>query len=663
MMKSRITRSLLVISSIGLFFGASIYPSFGSTTSSSVTITHRNIDINDAACVVYAKLNELHKSDVSIASSLTKDRDDGTPLYHVFLLEPNGYIVISGSYDLPPVIAYSFTSTYPTLPQINPLSEMLTNDLSLRLQTIPYLPETMVQQRHTQWDNYLQGQPQRFDQFEQWPPEGSTPTGGWVLTEWTQDPPYNNLCPLDLANGGDRSYAGCPAVAMAQIMNYHNTTNDVAFNDGDDYYHNYLGNQYWIDNDHVLYDFPSFPTLNNYLTSLQNHYENHQPPTNTEKAAITFACGVAANQVYSASGSGTFGVNQAYQAYQRFNCTTTSLLQDDDPNLYGRMAHDMMDALPDHLAVVDPGWQIGHNLVIDGYNTDNYYHLNFGWGGTYDGWYLIPEEIPYGLTVIEGVIVDILQVDTGVPDLSATGSLSWVDITPGNTATGSFILSNGGDAGSDLAWKVVEWPSWGTWTFAPSYGHRLTPEDGAVTVNVSVIAPNQQNQEYTGEIKIVNIDDSTDYSVIPVSLHTNQGIKADLSCNGSLTWTDVRPGARMNGSFTVRNVGSALSNLSWEVSSWPAWSTWTFTPQQGDHLTPEDGSITINVSVDAPNKKRTEYTGLIRIVNKENTSDNETISVSLTTPYKPDYRLFDLLRFFMDRFPRAFPLLRYLFGL
>ena len=67
----------------------------------------------------------------------------------------------------------------------------------------------------------------------------------------------------------------------------------------------------------------------------------------------------------------------------------------------------MMDARPAHLAIVDPGWTMGHNVVVDGYNTDNYYHLNFGWGGSYNGWYLLPDEIPYGLTVIEGLIVDI----------------------------------------------------------------------------------------------------------------------------------------------------------------------------------------------------------------------------------------------------------------
>ena len=36
-----------------------------------------------------------------------------------------------------------------------------------------------------------------------------------------------------------------------------------------------------------------------------------------------------------------------------------------------------------------------------------YYHLNFGWGGSYNGWYLLPDDMPYGLTILKAVIVDI----------------------------------------------------------------------------------------------------------------------------------------------------------------------------------------------------------------------------------------------------------------
>ena len=444
---------------------------------------------------------------------------------------------------------------------------------------------------------------------------------------------------------------------MAQILNYHNTTNYVAFDDSDDYHHNYGGNNYWIDNNYVTYGFPSFPQLNTYLDTLQSHYENQIPPTNNDKAAITFACGVAATQVYGASGSGTFGVGQAYDAYQRFNCTTISLLDETDPDLYQRLSNNMKDALPAHLAIVNEEWTSGHNVVVDGYNTDNYYHLNFGWGGSYNGWYLIPDEIPYGLTVIEGVIVDIM----GGTDLTCNGTLEWTNVTPNEIVTSSFTVSNIGDAGSNLDWDVSEWPTWGTWTFTPSIGHNLKPEDGPVTINVNVVVPNEEHHLFTGQVNLVNIENSSDYETIPVSLETVYKIHEKLSCNGSLTWVDVKPRATITGSFTVENIGAALTNLSWEITDSPDWGTWTFTPADGNNLTPEEGPVTINVSVIAPEKRNTEFTGQITIVNSKNSSDYDTIPVSLGTPYRPVHSiLFEILQALMERFPHAFPMLRLL---
>jgi hypothetical protein len=107
-----------------------------------------------------------------------------------------------------------------------------------------------------------------------------------------------------------------------------------------------------------------------------------------------------------------------------------------------------------------------------------------------------------------------------VPNLECVGSLSWTDVLPGNTVTDEFVLANVGDAGSEMSWEIESNPTWGTWTFIPSSGTDLTPEMGSLTIYVEVIAPDQQNQEFTGEIKVVNSDDSDDYDIIPVTLNT-----------------------------------------------------------------------------------------------------------------------------------------------
>jgi len=352
------------------------------------------------------------------------DTKPAAPLAYLFRATPRGWVVVAADDQLPPVVAYALEeAATDDLAPGPPLRRLLAADLDARLRAMAQVEAEVRAERARQWSALRSGIPSHAgrERFQQWPPAGSTPTGGWLLSNWTQNAPYNALCPLDLAHGGTRSLAGCPAVAMAMILNYHATVQATSLGSGDRYWHAYAGNNYWIPDAATTYGFPDFPTLNGYLATLTAHWGSGTPLTNTDKAALTFACGVAATQVFSASGSGTFGVDQAYEAYQRFAFAGSRLAFDSDPELYSDLALGMQQALPAHLAVVDPGWTMGHNVVIDGWNTDNYFHLNFGWGGAYNGWYLLPSEIPYGLTVIEGVVLDIVPSSTGIADPSNAG--------------------------------------------------------------------------------------------------------------------------------------------------------------------------------------------------------------------------------------------------
>ena len=106
------------------------------------------------------------------------------------------------------------------------------------------------------------------------------------------------------------------------------------------------------------------------------------------------------------------------------------------------------------------------------------------------------------------------------PDLESEGSLSWSELDPGEEASDSFIIYNDGDSNSNLDWEITDWPEWGEWTFSQLSGYNLKPEDGDFTIDVSVVAPNEQEQVYSGEIRIENKDDSNDYEIINVILST-----------------------------------------------------------------------------------------------------------------------------------------------
>jgi hypothetical protein len=472
------------------------------------------IGLEDAQKVAETKISLTKLSDYFISEIIEINSVCGSPIIYVFYLNPQGYIVVPANKKLPPIIAYSFENEFGAISEDNILLKLLKADISSRIDNIDLISKDIIKNRNEHWQKYL-NHVKTNQQIV------VLTTGPLLNTHWSQNAPYNNFCPIDLGSG-HRSVAGCPAVAMAQILNYHRTTRKVQFSDDDDYYHNYAGNSYTIDDDYAEYDFVSFPELNTYLDTLQYHYDNEIPLTDDDKAAINFACGVAAEQVYNPSGSGTFGVDQAFQAYQRFYFEEIELLWE-GPTVYDRLQANILDGFPAHIAVVDEGWNKGHNMVVDGYKTEGSYHINFGWGGSYDGWYMLPEELPFELTVLEGLIIDIYPTSQN-GDLKGNGFLDWSDILSGSTVTGNFTIQNNGDPGSSIDWEVVTWPDWGAWTITPDSGEDFKPEDGEITIDVSVITPNEKNGEFAGYIKVVNIENSSDYCLIHISLTTQRSL-------------------------------------------------------------------------------------------------------------------------------------------
>jgi hypothetical protein len=108
----------------------------------------------------------------------------------------------------------------------------------------------------------------------------------------------------------------------------------------------------------------------------------------------------------------------------------------------------------------------------------------------------------------------------------------------------------------------------------------------------------------------------------------------DLSCRGSIVWkkitTNTEPLATKTGTFDVGNVGDLGSLLNWQVTAWPSWGTWTFSPSSGTGLAA--GSwITVNVTCVPPNQPNTQFTGNITVKNTNDATDFCLVSVSLKT--------------------------------
>ena len=78
--------------------------------------------------------------------------------------------------------------------------------------------------------------------------------------------------------------------------------------------------------------------------------------------------------------------------------------------MYATLISNLREGYPAHLAVEDPSGTYGHNVVVDGYRReDGKFHINFGYGGSLDNWYDIPDpNFYYGMTKVEGIILNII---------------------------------------------------------------------------------------------------------------------------------------------------------------------------------------------------------------------------------------------------------------
>ncbi|RKX69157.1 hypothetical protein DRP43_04715, partial [candidate division TA06 bacterium] len=402
----------------------------GITLLISIILYSEPITIEDAHQVAdtYLKLkHEESKYSISMTFAI-KGNDD--ILSYIFDLKPIGFIAISSDNNITPIIAYSFRNNL-VRDEENLLYYMLKKDMEFRLEAMDLFPSEKIQHNNTLWQEYISEEILETGNrdFQQWPEPGSTSTSGWIETTWNQSYPYNMFCPLD--NSGQRSIVGCTATAMAQIVNFHEYIGNASFSDTDDY--TTWSQGIHIDDDHEERDFPSFPELNVYLDTLRYHYENSMVLTNEDKATLSFACGVSVEMDYSSSGSGAWPVPEAF--INKFGFDSAHWMNYDEWGFYDSLCTDMMNARPAELCIYTSGWNNGHAIVSDGYNTDDFYHLNFGWGATQPNliitaWYSLPQGMPAGYCI---VYCAVLNIEGGDRPLTVSGIVYTDEVNPTGT--------------------------------------------------------------------------------------------------------------------------------------------------------------------------------------------------------------------------------------
>ena len=225
--------------------------------------------------------------------------------------------------------------------------------------------------------------------------------------KWGQDAPYNLMCPT-LSNG-NKAAAGCVATAMAQIMYYWRWPEVGVGSNSYEWEYNNTKTVLSADFSKSTYQWDLMqPTYNK-----ESSVESQQAV-----AKLLSDVGISVNMSYNtSSGASSVLARKAlinYFKYQAKMNYRTNYLSDEWEQL---LKKELDEGRPIYYSGHD-SYHSGHAFVCDGYNKDGYFHFNWGWTGTCDGYFLLTSLSPTqveeeGYTINQTIITNV-SPDEGV---------------------------------------------------------------------------------------------------------------------------------------------------------------------------------------------------------------------------------------------------------
>lgn len=205
-----------------------------------------------------------------------------------------------------------------------------------------------------------------------------------VKTIWNQSAPFNNDCPMD---NNKRSVTGCMATAMAQVLNF--------------WQHPAVGTgtataTTKTDKKSYVFDFSAHPfDWENMLDSYNGIYNDTQAAA---VANLMYGCGAATAMDYSSDESSATAIAAWAGLIDNlgYDKSLVFLHRDFyDLPTWNTMVYDELSA-GRPLIYTGQGPAGGHAFVCDGYDgsAGEFFHINWGWGGQSDGYFLLTNLSP-----------------------------------------------------------------------------------------------------------------------------------------------------------------------------------------------------------------------------------------------------------------------------
>ena len=246
--------------------------------------------------------------------------------------------------------------------------------------------------------------------------------GPLLTTQWDQDEPYNLLCPGTGKWGTNSSKAatGCVATAMAQVMNYwkwpEKGTGSHTYQPADPNNSSSQSTRYG----ELTADFGA--TTYDWGNMKKKHHTYDSQAQKKAISTLMYHCGVALEMMYGSyddGGSGAYTVNYGEWETSAMPCAQNALYNffgykksigymRDGYSFYGityysKWTDDAWTAMIKEeldkkrpIMYAGASSEGGHSFVCDGYDSNDYFHFNWGWSGDCDGYFLLSKLNPGG---------------------------------------------------------------------------------------------------------------------------------------------------------------------------------------------------------------------------------------------------------------------------
>lgn len=325
--------------------------------------------------VYTSKSKDISNSNKSSVSEIS--------LFYVFNAgDENGFVIVSGDDNAIPVLGYSTKGSFDSSNLPINFRKWLDNYKN----QINYIVSNNIkasEETKQKWAKLESGQLLNSN-------KGIMAVSPLLSVTWGQSPYVNALCPYDTDAGSSNNYhcvTGCPATAMAQIMKYWEyPTTGTGFHSYNHPDYGTLSANFGA----TTYDWASMP--------------NSVNGANNAVATLMYHCGVAVEMQYGPTVSGSYVImdgypdeqtcEYAYQTYFGYDASSIQGLWRSNytDNAWKQLLKNDLDAgRPIQYAGFGEG---GHTFVCDGYDDNDYFHMNWGWAGFYDGFFLLDDLSP-----------------------------------------------------------------------------------------------------------------------------------------------------------------------------------------------------------------------------------------------------------------------------